>query len=141
MLDAPLTPVPRAYYNSLGGERALKEKLGVADISAFGDFTRAELATAAALLTYVDLTQIGRAPLLRPPVRGGGRHVLMIDAATRENLELVKGGQGERKGSLLHAIDRTVTGAGGAGADSAAREPFDRARCHRRTPRCGSTLP
>ncbi len=112
MAGAALTSVPRAYFNSLGGERALKEKLGVADISAFGDFTRAELATAAALLTYVDLTQIGRAPLLRPPVHGGGRHALMIDAATRANLELVKSLHGERRGSLLHAIDRTVTGAG-----------------------------
>ena len=112
MAGAALTSVPRAYFNSLGGERSLKEKLGVADISAFGDFSRAELATAAALLTYVDLTQIGRAPLLRPPVHGGGQHALMIDAATRANLELVKSLHGERRGSLLHAIDRTVTGAG-----------------------------
>ncbi|MDA7948001.1 MAG: DNA mismatch repair protein MutS [Hyphomicrobiaceae bacterium] len=112
MAGAALTSVPRAYFNSLGGERSLKEKLGVAEISAFGDFSRAELATAAALLTYVDLTQIGRAPLLRPPVHGGGQHALMIDAATRANLELTRSVHGERRGSLLQAIDRTVTGAG-----------------------------
>ncbi|MEM8743018.1 MAG: DNA mismatch repair protein MutS [Pseudomonadota bacterium] len=112
IVGAALTSVPRAYFNSLGGERALKEKLGVADISAFGDFSRAELATAAALLTYVDLTQIGRAPLLRAPKHGGGQHALMIDAATRANLELVRSVHGERRGSLLQAIDRTVTGAG-----------------------------
>ncbi len=112
LVGAALTPVPRAFYNSLGGERALKEKLGVAEISAFGEFTRAELASAAALLTYVDLTQIGRSPLLRPPNRAGSENVLMIDAATRINLELVKSTSGDRKGSLLQVIDRTVTGAG-----------------------------
>jgi len=35
-----------------------------------------------------------------------------IDAATQRNLELVRGFSGDRKGSLLQAIDRTVTGAG-----------------------------
>src|SRR6185437_4089906 len=35
-----------------------------------------------------------------------------IDAATRRNLELVETLTGERKGSLLAVIDRTVTGAG-----------------------------
>ncbi|MFQ5626635.1 MAG: DNA mismatch repair protein MutS, partial [Methyloligellaceae bacterium] len=111
-IGAALTGVPRAYFDSLGGERALKEKLGVAEISAFGDFTRPELATAGALLKYVELTQIGKQPLLRPPKRMGPSDVLMIDAATRANLELVRSIHGERRGSLLHALDRTVTGAG-----------------------------
>ena len=112
MADAALTPVPRSFFNSLGGEKALKEKLGVADLAAFGDFSRAELATAAALLQYVDLTQLGRQPPLRPPRRAAVTDVLLIDAATRRNLELVASLSGEKRGSLLHAIDRTVTGAG-----------------------------
>ena len=48
-------------------ERALKTRLGVAALDAFGEFTRAELAAFAGLLTYVEITQVGRAPLLRPP--------------------------------------------------------------------------
>ena len=35
-----------------------------------------------------------------------------IDAATRRNLELTRTLQGERKGSLLATIGRTVTGGG-----------------------------
>ena len=111
-IGAALTPVPRNFFDSLGGERDLKAKLGVADLAAFGDFTRPELASAGALLKYVDLTQLGNQPLIRAPKRIGPRDVLMIDAATRINLELVKSISGERRGSLLHAIDRTVTGAG-----------------------------
>ena len=37
---------------------------------------------------------------------------LSIDAATRESLELTCTTNGQRKGSLLDCIDRTVTGAG-----------------------------
>ena len=37
---------------------------------------------------------------------------LAIDAATRANLELIRTLSGERRGSLLAAIDRTVTAAG-----------------------------
>jgi len=112
VIGAALTPVPRNFFDSLGGERDLRQKLGVADLSAFGDFSRPELATAGALLKYIDLTQLGKQPLIRAPKRLGPQDVLMIDAATRINLELVKSISGARRGSLLHAIDRTVTGAG-----------------------------
>jgi DNA mismatch repair protein MutS len=37
---------------------------------------------------------------------------MMIDASTRESLELTCTQGGARAGSLLHAVDRTVTGAG-----------------------------
>jgi len=106
------TPVPAAYFDSLSGERQLKAELGVADLSAFGAFSRPELAAIGALLKYVDLTQIGRKPALRPPRRSGPSANLMIDAATRASLELVRSISGDRRTSLLAAIDRTVTGPG-----------------------------
>ena len=109
---AALTPCPRAHFDSLRGERALKQRLGVAALDAFGEFTRAELAALSGLLTYVEITQVGRAPLLRPPRKEGAGSLLVIDAATRANLELIRSNQGSRAGSLLAAIDRTVTAAG-----------------------------
>jgi len=109
---AALTPCPRAHFDSVRGERALKEHLGVAALDAFGDFTRGELAALAGLLTYVEITQVGRAPLLRPPRKEPAGSLLLIDAATRTNLELARSNQGAREGSLLAAIDRTVTAAG-----------------------------
>src|SRR5215475_13536108 len=109
---AALTPAPRAHFDSLRGERALKQRLGVATLEAFGEFSRAELAALGGLLTYVEITQVGRAPLLRPPRKENAGSLLVIDAATRANLELVRSNRGERAGSLLAAIDRTVTAAG-----------------------------
>jgi DNA mismatch repair protein MutS len=105
------TPVPAATFDSLAGERQLKVLLGVADLAAFG-LSRPELAAVGALLKYVELTQIGRSPCIRPPRRTGASAQLIIDAATRSSLELVRATSGERKASLLAAIDRTVTGAG-----------------------------
>ena len=109
---AAATPVPAASFDSLAGERDLKARLGVADLGAFGAFTRAELAAVGALLRYIDLTQIGRKPVVRPPRRMGTGTTLVIDAASRASLELVRSTSGEKAGSLLDAIDRTVTGSG-----------------------------
>jgi DNA mismatch repair protein MutS len=109
---AALTPCPRAHFDSVRGERGLKNRLGVAALDAFGEFTKPELAALGGLLTYVEITQVGKAPLLRPPRKESAGSLLVIDAATRANLELVRSNQGARAGSLLAAIDRTVTAAG-----------------------------
>jgi len=109
---AALTPIPRTHYDSMRGERALKARLHVGALEGFGDFSKLELAALAGLFTYVDITQVGRPPLVRPPRQEIAGSLLLIDAATRTNLELIRSNQGARAGSLLAAIDRTVTGAG-----------------------------
>ena len=123
---ASLTPVPRAHFSSVRGERALKERLGVAALDAFGEFTRPELAALGGLLTYVEITQVGKAPFLRAPRRESAGTLLLIDAATRANLELTRSNQGVRAGSLLAAIDRTVTGAGARELASRLSSPLTR---------------
>ena len=112
LVGAALTPVPRAYFDSLAGERDLKARFGLVEIGGLGTFSRGELSAIAAVLKYVALTQIGKQPALRYPRRSGPASVLVIDAATRANLELIRTSAGERLGSLMAAVDRTVTGAG-----------------------------
>ncbi|MBN9277403.1 MAG: DNA mismatch repair protein MutS, partial [Hyphomicrobium sp.] len=77
-----LTPLATSFFDSMGGERTLRERLGVAELDGFGTFSRTELAAVGALLKYVDLTQIGARPVLRPPRRTGPATTLVIDAAT-----------------------------------------------------------
>ncbi len=108
-----LTPLPDARFESEGARRRLEAFYGVGVLDGFGNFSRAELAAAGALVDYVSLTQQGRAPLLEPPRRVTPGSVMQIDAATRRNLELTATLAGERNGSLLTGIDRTLT-AGGA---------------------------
>ncbi len=107
-----LTPLPGPRFDSRNAERRLLALYGVATLEAFGAFERAETAAAGALVGYVEETQKGRLPRLKPPRRVGAGAVLRIDAATRRNLELMATLQGDREGSLLSVIDRTRTGAG-----------------------------
>jgi len=107
-----LTPMARTAFDSQGGERRLAALYGVGTLEAFGTFGRADLAALGGLVEYLDLTQRGRLPLLRPPVREAAGGSMQIDAATRRNLEITQSLSGGREGSLIAAIDRTVTAAG-----------------------------
>ncbi|MFP6740914.1 MAG: DNA mismatch repair protein MutS [Alphaproteobacteria bacterium] len=109
---AALTPLPGARFDSVAGERRLKAVYGVAALDAYGQFGRAELGACGALVDYVELTQKGRMPRLSPPRVLAQGSMMAIDGATRRNLELHISMSGERGGSLLSAMDRTVTGAG-----------------------------
>ena len=112
-LAAAVTPLAPAYFDGAVAADRLADHFGVKSLDGFGDFSRVELAAAAAALAYVEKTQVGRHPPLSPPAREAPHDVMLVDAATRTNLELTATLAGERRGSLLAAIDRTVTGAGG----------------------------
>jgi len=109
---AALTALSRGSFESAGAEARLSALFGVAGLAAFGGFGRAEVSAMGAVVDYLDLTQRGNLPLLRPPVREASGGTVQIDAATRRNLELTQALSGGREGSLLAAMDRTVTAAG-----------------------------
>jgi DNA mismatch repair protein MutS len=108
----PVSPVGRDVFDGATAERRLAAFFAVATTQAFGALSRLELAAAAACVTYVERTQFGKRPPLSPPVREAAGATLAIDAATRVNLELMRTLAGEQRGSVLAAIDRTVTAAG-----------------------------
>jgi len=99
-------------FDSLAAERKLKDRFGVATLDGFGSFDRAALCAAGGLLAYLDEVARESLTFLRPPVMIAAGDHMMIDAATRESLELTRSAAGGRAGSLLAAVDRTVTGAG-----------------------------
>jgi DNA mismatch repair protein MutS len=105
-------PLTRDVFDGATAERRLADFFGVATTESFGALSRLELTAAAACVTYIERTQIGRRPPLSPPVRESTGASMAIDQATRANLELMKTLGGERRGSLLDCIDRTVTAAG-----------------------------
>jgi DNA mismatch repair protein MutS len=105
-------PLTRDVFDGATAERRLAAYFGVATSAGFGAFSRLELTAAAACVTYVERTQLGQRPPLSPPVRENEGATLAIDQATRANLELMRTLAGERRGSLLSAIDHTITAAG-----------------------------
>ncbi len=107
-----VTPLARDVFDGATAERRLATYFGLSTTESFGALSRLELTAAAACISYVERTQLGARPPLSAPVREAQGATLSIDQATRSNLELVRTLSGERRGSLLAAIDRSVTAAG-----------------------------
>src|SRR6266446_6432640 len=110
--NSVLTPLPSARFDSDNARKRLQAAFNVAALDSFGAFSRAEVAACGALLDYVELTQAGKRRALAPPRRERADGTMEIGPATRRNLELVRGLDGRRDGSLLATIDRTLTGPG-----------------------------
>ncbi|WP_028969769.1 DNA mismatch repair protein MutS [Sphingomonas sp. URHD0057] len=99
-------------FDSVVGERSLKSRFGLATLDGLGSPSRAELAAAGGLLTYLDATQKGAGILLEAPRRISRASHMAIDAASRDSLELVRSVSGSAAGSLLGEIDRCQTAGG-----------------------------
>ena len=107
-----VTPLTRDVFDGATAERRLCDYFAVATMDGLAAMSRLEATAAAAAVTYIDRTQVGKRPPLSPPAREATGSTMAIDPATRANLELTRTLSGERRGSLLDAIDCTVTPAG-----------------------------
>ena len=110
--EAAQTPLPKVRFDSTNANDRLCKAFGVANLDAFGDFSRAEIAAAGSVADYVFLTQKGSMPRLRPLQQVQSGWALDIDPASRRNLELFATQNGQAKGSLFSLINRTLTSSG-----------------------------
>src|SRR3954447_15814567 len=107
-----VTPLTRDVFDGATSERRLCDYFAVGTMDGLSAMSRLEATAAAAAVTYIDRTQVGKRPPLAPPSREAAGTTMAIDPASRANLELTRTLAGERRGSLLDAIDCTVTSAG-----------------------------
>ena len=112
MVKFEVSPQPSVLFESVTAARRLADYFDVKTLDGFASFSHVEIAAASAIVAYIEKTQIGERPSISRPLRETSGSSLFIDAATRTNLELTKTLSGEKKGSLLNCIDRTVTGGG-----------------------------
>ena len=118
--------VPQAQAEPEAARARVERLYGVASLDGFAVFEEAEVSALGLIAAYVELTQAGKAPALLPPRRLGETGRLAIDAATRRSLEIDRTQSGDREGSLLGCLDRTVTPGGArALADRIARPLSD----------------
>ena len=103
------TSAGKGGFDSLSGERALKQRFAVATLDGFGAPGRAELAAAGGLLAYLSATQKDAGIMLTAPRRVARGSHMAIDPATRDSLEICRSATGKVAGSLLGEIDRCVT--------------------------------
>ena len=105
-------PMASALAEPSASEARLKRLYGVETLDGFGALSGAEISALGLIAAHLEITQAGRMPALSPPRRAGEADVMAIDPATRASLEIEKSQSGGRDGSLLAAIDRTVTPGG-----------------------------
>ncbi len=109
-----VTPVARTPFQAPEAEATLRQRYGLASLAGLG-LVELPLALRAAggLVAYLDGTTGARVPLDLPTSWYAGDR-LVLDAATRRNLELTRTQlAGSAQGSLLWALDRTLTAMGG----------------------------
>ncbi len=143
-LDRLLTGVTRTDrpdfdFELRSGAREVTESLGVLNLEGFGiDLEHLGLGPAGALLIYAEDVLKGKPGNIRRIEEYRTGQSLLLDPATQRNLEVFKTSAQTRKGSLLDAMDETVTSAGARLLESFLTSPErNLAEIHRRQ-RCVS---
>tara|TARA_R110000868_G_scaffold218576_1_gene469052 strand:- start:207653 stop:210244 length:2592 start_codon:yes stop_codon:yes gene_type:complete len=107
-----LTISSKAKFDTDRAEATLKKCFNIGTLDAFNFTSKAQVSVCGALVTYAEETQTGKLPSLEHPTVLRHGAFLYIDPASRSGLELTQTLKGERKGSFISVIDRTVTPSG-----------------------------
>jgi DNA mismatch repair protein MutS len=107
-----IQPMASALAEPSASEARVKRLYGVDTLDGFGVMSGAEVAALGLIAAHLEVTQAGRLPVLSAPRRAAEADVMAIDPATRASLEIERTLSGGRDGSLLGAIDRTVSAPG-----------------------------
>ena len=109
-----LTRVEGWTLDAVRAQETLLAQFRVASLAGYG-LDRAPFATAAAgaIVDYLRSTQKGDLTHVRDITLRSSTDALAIDPVTLRHLNVVEGVDGSREGSLLDAVDRTITAMGG----------------------------
>jgi len=108
-----ITPVEAWTFEYESARRTLLDQLRVQGLEGFGlDRRPAAVAAAGALVHYLRTTQKVDLAHVRTIGYRQRADALLIDPATLAHLEIIEGANGERDGSLLNELDRTITSGG-----------------------------
>jgi len=104
------TPWPEWRFEIGRCENEILSHFEAATLDGFGLKGRGQaIRVAGAIIQYVKETQPDSLKLLTNLRTYSLSEFMTLDSATRRNLELTETLSGERKGSLLHVLDRTIT--------------------------------
>ncbi len=105
-------PMAQALAEPKAAQDRVERLYGAATLDGFGQFEPVEVAALGLIAAYIETTQAGKLPALKAPRRLAEAGFMAIDQATRVSLEIDRTQTGNREGSLIAAIDRTVTASG-----------------------------
>jgi len=108
-----ISPIPDYHFDEASGAQSVMEALGVMNLEGFGiDKDHPALGAAGALIHYATETLCAAPKNLRKIKEYSSERTLLLDPATLRNLEIFKSAANTRKGSLLAAMDGSVTAPG-----------------------------
>jgi DNA mismatch repair protein MutS len=109
----PVTPVDAWTFDPESARRTLLDQLRAGGLEGFGlDRRLAAVSAAGALVHYLRTTQKVDLAHVRAIGYRQRADALLIDPITLKHLEILEGADGNRDGSLLNELDRTVTSMG-----------------------------
>ncbi|HTO02060.1 MAG TPA: DNA mismatch repair protein MutS, partial [Opitutus sp.] len=101
------------HFETATGAKTVMDALGVLNLQGFGlSHGHPGLGPAGALVYYATENLCAKPENLRGLQEYRSARTLLLDPATLRNLEIFSSAQGSREGSLLSAINRTVTSSG-----------------------------
>ncbi len=106
----PIRKQPPWYFDIQTAQRLLTQQFGVQDLAGFGcDHLTVAITAAGCLLQYAKETQRTALPHLQGLSWERREDSLMMDVATRRNLELDSGLQGKQQHTLVNVLDQCAT--------------------------------
>jgi DNA mismatch repair protein MutS len=109
-LTRGITRRPAWHFDADSGTRLLTEQLGTRDLTGFGcEGMGLAIGAAACLLQYVRDTQRAALPHIRGLTTERRDAAVILDPATRRNLEITESLSGRAEHTLAGVLDRTVT--------------------------------
>ena len=111
--NRPVTEVPDYHFDPISGGQTVLDALKVLSLEGFGvEKDHPALGAAGALVTYATENLCARPQNLTSLRLYRSQENLLLDPTTLSNLEVFRSASGARDGSLLDALDATVTAAG-----------------------------
>ena len=111
-LYSTFTRVESIYFDFKNNHDLLKDIYSTNKIFHIEDLLEVHIKMLGSLIKYILYTQDGRIPPVKLPNKEDEKNLLEIDASSRKNLEIISSLNGDRKGSLLSAVNYTKTASG-----------------------------
>ena len=119
-----VTVLSISSFNTMNSEEKLLRHYEVKSIKSFGNFSFSMVGALGAILDYLLITRSGNKIQLMRPLLENKNSILELDEHTRKNLEINLSLTGEKKGSLISVIDKTITSFGSRLLESRINAPL-----------------
>ena len=134
-LKVVIYPVEASYFDDRACNEAIKKQFDISDYAGLGFEDKPfAIVSSGALIEYLDMTQKGGLDQIRNLKVYSVTDYMMLDSATRRNLELTETMLDKtKKGSLLYVLDKTKTAMGARLLRTFLEQPLtDKARINER---------